>query len=53
MKVGVIPVVEQNGNLRDVHGFGAKVIEVVAQQFNQTLVIADIGFRTVSKKRQA
>ena len=53
MKVRVIPVVEQNGNLWDVHGFGAKVIKVVTQQFNQANVIADIGFRAVGKKRQA
>jgi len=46
-------MVKQNGNFGDVHGFGTKVIEVAAQQFNQALVIANIGFRTVSKKRQA
>jgi len=51
--VGVIAMVNQNGNFGDVHGFGTKVIEVAAQQFNQALVIANIGFRTVSKKRQA
>ena len=44
MKVGVISMVEQDGNLRDVHRFGTKVIEVMAQQFNQALVIADIGW---------
>jgi hypothetical protein len=32
-------VVEQNGNLRDIDRFSAKVIEVVTQQFNQALVI--------------
>jgi hypothetical protein len=30
---------------------GLKVIEIVAQQFNQALVIADISFRAVGKKR--
>lgn len=50
---GVISMVEQDGNLRDVHRFGTKVIEVMAQQFNQALVIADIGFRAMGEKRQA
>ena len=50
--VRVIAVVEQNGNLRDIDRFSAKVIEVVTQQFNQALVIRHTRFGAVGKKRQ-
>jgi len=52
-RVQVIAVVEQNGDLRNIDGFGAKVIKVITQQFNQALVIRHTGFGAVSKKRQA
>lgn len=45
-------MVKQNRNLWDIHRLGTKVVQVVVQQFNQTLVIAHIGFSAVSKKRQ-
>ncbi len=49
----MIPVVEQDGNLWDIDGFGSKVVQVVAQQFNQALVVGHTGFSAVSKKRQS
>jgi hypothetical protein len=36
-------MVEQNGNLWDIDGLGAKVVQVIAQQFNQALVIGHTG----------
>jgi hypothetical protein len=42
----------QNGNLWDIDGLGAKVIEVVTQQFNQPLVIRHASRSAVRKKRQ-
>ncbi len=45
-------MIKQNGDFGDVDRLGSKVIQVVAQQFNQALVVGQIGFGAVSKKRQ-
>ncbi len=50
--VRMIAVLKQNGNFWDVDWLGAKVVFVVAQHFNQTLVIRHTGFCAVGKKRQ-
>lgn len=39
----MIPVVEQNCNLRNVNGFSPKVVQITAEQFNQSLVIRNVG----------
>lgn len=51
--VWVISIVEQNGNLRDVDRLGTEVINVGTEQFDHALVIGDIGFGAVGKKRKA
>ena len=50
--VRVIPPVKQNGNFGDIDGFSSKVVQVVAQQFNQALIIGYTRFSAVGKKRQ-
>lgn len=49
----VIAIVQQDGDLWDSDRLGAKVIEVVAQHFDQTLLIGYIGFGAVGEKRKA
>lgn len=46
-------MVEQNGDLGNVDWLGTKVVQVVAQQFNQALVVGDVCFGTVRKKWQS
>ncbi len=50
--VWVIAMIEQYGDVWDVDRLGSKVIQVIAQQFNQALVIGHIGRSAVGKKRQ-
>ncbi len=50
--IWVIAMIKQNGDFGDVDRLGSKVIQVVTQQFNQALVVGQIGFGAVSKKRQ-
>ncbi len=49
----VISVVKQNGNLWEIDRLSTKVVFVAAQHFNQPLVIRDIRFRAMGKKRQS
>ena len=46
-------MVEQNGDLRNVDRFGAKVVQVVAEQLNQALVVGHICTSAVCEKRQS
>ncbi len=46
-------VVKQDGDFRNVDGFAAKVVQVVAEHLNQALVVGDICFGTVCEKRQS
>jgi len=50
--VWVVATVEQNCNLWNINGFNAKVIQVVAQQFNQATVVRHTGRSAVGKKRK-
>jgi hypothetical protein len=49
----VIPVVEQNRDFWDVDRLAAKVVEVVAQQFNQTLIVRYTCFGAVCEEWQS
>ncbi len=49
----VIPVVEQNRDFGAVDRLAAKVVEVVAQQFNQTLIVGYTCFGAVREEGQA
>jgi hypothetical protein len=46
-------MVEQNRNFGDVDRLAAKVVEVVAQQFNQTLIVGHTCFGAVCEEWQA
>lgn len=46
----MVSVVEQDCNLRDVNGFRPKVIQIAAEQFDQSLVIGNIGFSAMSEE---
>ncbi len=48
----MIAVVNQDGDFRNVDGFAAKVVQVVAEHLNHTLVIGNIRFRAVREKRE-
>ncbi|CAA9578319.1 hypothetical protein AVDCRST_MAG81-2545 [uncultured Synechococcales cyanobacterium] len=43
-------MVEQNCNLGNVHRLSPKVIKIATEQFDQTLVVRDIGFRAMSEE---
>lgn len=49
----MITVVEQDRHFRNVDRLGAKVVQVVDEHFNQTLIISHICFRTMREKREA
>ena len=49
----MIPVVNQNGDFGNSHGFGLEVIDVERQHFNQSLVIGDIGLGAMGKERKS
>lgn len=51
--IWMISVVKQDGNFGNVDRFGSEVIQVLAQQFNQALVVGHTRFSTVGKKWQA
>ena len=44
-------MVKQDCDFGDVYGLFAKVVQVVDEHLNQSLVIGDIRFRTVREKR--
>ena len=46
----MIAVVKQDGNLGNVNGLGSKVVEIVAGQFNQSLIVAHVGWSAVREK---
>jgi len=46
-------MVEQNRDFWDVDRLAAKVVEVVAQQFNQTLIVGHTCFGAVCEEWQA
>lgn len=46
-------MVEQNRNFGNVDRLAAKVVEVVAQQFNQTLIVGHTCFGAVREEWQA
>ena len=48
--VGMISVVKQNCDFGDVNGFRPKVIQIATQQFNQSLVIGNVGFRAMGEE---
>ncbi len=51
--VGMIAMIQQNGDFGNVDGFSAKVIQIATQHFNQPLVIRDIGFGAMGKEWKA
>ncbi len=46
----MISVVKQDRNLRNVNGFRPKVIQIAAQQFNQSLVIGNVGLDAMGEE---
>lgn len=48
----MIPIVKQDGYLCDVNGFSSEVVEILAQQFNQTLIVGHTSLGAVGKKWQ-
>lgn len=48
--IWMIAVVKQDGNLGNVNGLGSKVVEIVAGQFNQSLIVAHVGWSAVREK---
>ncbi len=51
--IGMITVVEHDGDFWNVDGLSTKVVQVIAQHLNQALVIGDICFGAVREKRQS
>ena len=49
----MIAIVKQNSGLGQIVRFRFKVIDVVCEHFNQTLVVGDTSFCTVSKERES
>ena len=46
----MITVVYQNCDLGNVHGFDFEISNIEREHFNQSLVVSNIGFSTVSKE---
>lgn len=46
----MVSVVEQNRNLRNVNRFSPKVIQIAAQQLNQSLVVGNVGFSAMGEE---
>jgi len=42
-------VIYQNCNLGNIHGFGFEIVDIVREHLNQSLVVSDVGFGTVSE----
>lgn len=51
--IEMIAMVKEERNFRNVDGFGAKVVQVVAEHLNQALVFTHVGFGAVRKERQS
>ena len=52
-RVRMIAVVKQNCDLRNIDWLGTKVVQVVAEHLNQTLVVSDVCFCTGREKWQS
>jgi len=47
---GMITVIYQNCDLGNIHGFGFEIVDIVREHLNQSLVVSDVGFGTVSEE---
>jgi hypothetical protein len=49
----MIAMVKQKGDLRNIHRFAPKIIDMLREHLNQSLIIREIGWGAMGEKRKA